>query len=108
MVVFSTLPEVGWVSAKNVNKLTQSGKVSLVTPCTLLYLGRKRLRKVRERGRSLWPQTTRRTSEQEILGQGLHLCNICVGRGQVNAMDSVRKHIKEMYASAAPYDERVH
>ena len=34
VVVFSALPEVGWVSAKNVNKLTKSGKVSLVIPCT--------------------------------------------------------------------------
>ena len=34
MVVFSALPEVGWVSAKNVNKLTQSGKAYLVIPCS--------------------------------------------------------------------------
>ena len=33
MVVFSALPEVGWVSATNVNKLTQSGKVYLGKPC---------------------------------------------------------------------------
>ena len=37
VVVFSALPEVGWVSAKNVNKLTKSVKVSLVIPCTLWY-----------------------------------------------------------------------
>ena len=35
MVVFSALPEVGWVSAKNVNKLIKSGKVSLVIPSTI-------------------------------------------------------------------------
>ena len=28
VVVFSALPEVGWSSAKNVNKLTQSGSVA--------------------------------------------------------------------------------
>jgi len=33
VVELSTLPEVGWMSTKNVNKLTQSGKVSLVIPC---------------------------------------------------------------------------
>ena len=30
MVVFSAQPQVGWVSAKNVNKLTKSGQSSLV------------------------------------------------------------------------------
>ena len=34
MAGFSALPEVGSVRAKDVNKLTQSGKVSLVEPCT--------------------------------------------------------------------------
>ena len=33
IVKFSTLHEVGWVSAKNVNKLTQSENVSLAKPC---------------------------------------------------------------------------
>ena len=31
--VFSALPDVGWVSAKNVNKLTKSGQSSLVIAC---------------------------------------------------------------------------
>ena len=39
MLVFSALPEVGWVSAKNVNKLTKSGKVSLVIPCMVFSSG---------------------------------------------------------------------
>ena len=37
VAVFSALLEVVWVCAKNVNKLIQSGMVSLVRPCT--YLG---------------------------------------------------------------------
>ena len=31
--MFSAQPEVGWVSTKSVNKLAQSGKVSLGKPC---------------------------------------------------------------------------
>ena len=34
VALFSALPEVGWESKQRVNKLTQSGKVSLVIPCT--------------------------------------------------------------------------
>ena len=43
VVVYSALPEVGWWSAKNVNKFTQSGKVSLVKSTIMIKLKSNRL-----------------------------------------------------------------